>query len=569
MVDGETSRQSTAADSAVLIGGFPGAALLARADGTVLAANAKGEGVRVLAERGRLDAFAAIVKKAAETGGLIAEAVVVQGEKAEMSLELTALPHGGGAVLVICRDLSMDRNLRTALVDSRQRYKDLVEVSSDFAWEIGEEKTFVFVSPKGALGYAADALVGGRPGDLVIHAEQYDPLPFLTERAMENVELWMRRADGEIATVVMSALPLFDKAGAWRGVRGVCRDVTEDRANEEALLRARNREQMLNYIVGSLRDELDPADMLNAAAKATARALGTSGCRILRRDGDGFTLAAENGTGAEVPRSLIDAVEAEAQPNATVEQAAGDFQMIAVSTRYRHAINGLLCLFRPLGAEWTDDERILIGDVANQLGIAAEQVANHERIVRLSRTDGMTGLLNRRAFFEEELPRRLKRLTRSGEIAALFYVDMDNFKRVNDVHGHQIGDDAILALRTVLEEQSRPGDVLARLGGDEFAMWMDGMPAETASGRAAALVADCAKRLSRFSGDDAHPLGVSVGVALYDPVAGECLEDLLARADAAMYEVKKAGKGGYHLAAEAQTFGAPDDSGDASQAEGT
>lgn len=566
MVDGKTSGQSTTVGGVPLIDGFPGAALLARADGTVMAANAKGEGVRVLAERGRLDAFAAIVRQAAETGSLTAETVVVQGEKAEMSLELTALPHGDGAVLVICRDLSMDRNLRTALVDSRQRYKDLVEISSDFAWEIGEDKTFVFVSPKGALGFAADALVGSRPGDLVVHAEQYDPLPFLTERAMENVELWMRRADGELATVVMSALPLFDKAGAWRGVRGVCRDVTEDRANEEALLRARNREQLLNYIVGSLRDELNPADMLSAAAKATARALGTSGCRILRRDGDGFTLAAENGTGTDVPQSLVDAVEA--QPSFTVEQSAGDFQVIAVSTRYRHAVNGLLCLFRPLGAEWTDDERILIGDVANQLGIATEQVANHERIVRLSRTDSMTGLLNRRAFFEEELPRRLKRLTRSGEMAALFYVDMDNFKRVNDVHGHQIGDDAILALRTVLEDHSRPGDVLARLGGDEFAMWMDGMPAETASGRAASLVDDCARRLSRFSGDDAHPLGVSVGVALYDPVAGECLEDLLARADAAMYEVKKAGKGGYFFAAEPQVFGAPDKADDAAQVEG-
>lgn len=542
-------------DDAALLDGYPGAALLADPDGSIVSANAKGEGVRALVERGLLDEFLAVVRMAG-TGNFAVSEANVQGETAEIFLELTALPFGDGLVLVTCRDLSMDRNLRSALVDSRQRYKDLVEISSDFAWEVGEDRTFIFVSPKGALGYAADELVGLAPASLVLHPEQYDPLPFLTDRAMENVELWMRRVDGTVATVVMSALPLYDKSEIWRGVRGVCRDVTMDRENEEALLRARNREQMLNYIVGSMRDELNPADMLQVAAKATARALSASGCRILRRNGDAdFVAAAELGDAPTLPQDFIDEVMNAEHMNVTKESAVDDFQIIAVATRYRQSVNGLLCLVRPMGADWSDDERLLIADVANQLGIATEQVANHERILKLSRTDGMTGLLNRRAFFEEELPRRLKRLARSGEAAALFYVDMDNFKRVNDVHGHQIGDDAILALRDLLEEYSRPGDVLARLGGDEFAVWMDGIPAETAAERAHVMAEGCGKHLRRFSGDDDHPLGVSVGVAIYDPLAGECLEDLLARADAAMYDVKKAGKGGFHIAEQPQTFG--------------
>lgn len=544
-------------DEGALLDGCPGAALLARADGTILSANQKGEGIRVLVERGRLDAFGDVVSRAAGSGSFVVAETIIQGDMAEVTLELTAVPYGAAQYLVTCRDLSMDRNLRSALVDSRQRYKDLVEISSDFAWEIGEDKTFVFVSPKGALGYSADDLVGLPPASLVLNPEQFNPLPFLSDREMENVELWMRRADGSTATVVMSAVPLFDRSDTLRGVRGICRDVTEERMNEEALLRARNREQLLNYIVGTVRDELNPADMLEVAARATARALSTGGCCILRRDGDdGFIKAAENGDVADLPPAFVDAVILEEKLNTPLEENTGDFQVIAVATRYRQSVNGLLCLFRPVGADWTDDERILLADVANQLGIAAEQVANHERILRLSRTDGMTGLLNRRAFFEEEIPRRLQRLTHNGEQAALFYVDMDNFKRVNDVHGHQMGDDAILALRSLLETHSRPGDVLARLGGDEFAVWMDGMPPDTAIGRADDMVKDCAEKLARFSGDDDHPLGVSVGVAIYDPTAGECLEDLMARADAAMYEVKNAGKGGYHVADKPQTFGA-------------
>ena len=159
----------------------------------------------------------------------------------------------------------------------------------------------------------------------------------------------------------------------------------------------------------------------------------------------------------------------------------------------------------------------------------------------------MTGLLNRRAFCEEDLPRRVARLERNRNTAALFFVDMDNFKRVNDVHGHQAGDDALLYLRDLLMEMSRPGDVIARLGGDEFAMWLDGISREVSEKRAARLI-KASQALRKFSGDDDHPLGISVGVAIYDPEDNESLDSLMIRADAAMYEVKNAGKGGYHMA---------------------
>ena len=125
---------------------------------------------------------------------------------------------------------------------------------------------------------------------------------------------------------------------------------------------------------------------------------------------------------------------------------------------------------------------------------------------------------------------------------------MDNFKRVNDVHGHQAGDDALLILRDLLMEMSRPGDVIARLGGDEFAMWLDGISPEVTEKRAGRLI-KASESLREFSGDDDHPLGISVGVAIFDPDDNEPLEDLVARADEAMYEVKNKGKGGFHMAA--------------------
>ena len=129
---------------------------------------------------------------------------------------------------------------------------------------------------------------------------------------------------------------------------------------------------------------------------------------------------------------------------------------------------------------------------------------------------------------------------------------MDNFKAVNDVHGHQMGDDAIMFLRDLLMEMSRPGDVIARLGGDEFAMWLDGVTPQVSETRAGRLI-EASKTLRKFSGSPEKPLGVSVGVAIFDPKDNEPLEDLLARADAAMYSVKKAGKGGFQMAVPAGT----------------
>jgi diguanylate cyclase (GGDEF)-like protein len=96
--------------------------------------------------------------------------------------------------------------------------------------------------------------------------------------------------------------------------------------------------------------------------------------------------------------------------------------------------------------------------VDSNLGVANAQIDKHEKIVRLSRTDPLTELLNRRALLEDELPRRLKRLKRGGKRSGLFYVDLDNFKQVNDAHEHQRGDEALLAVRGMLIEHSRPGD---------------------------------------------------------------------------------------------------------------
>jgi diguanylate cyclase (GGDEF)-like protein/PAS domain S-box-containing protein len=538
---------------AQLLDGYPGAAMLVGSDGAIRAANKRAQGVVTLYDAGDLPELRMLVHETVTSGAIATDTVAVPTEKGEILFELTAVPsQAGEACLMLARDLTMERNLRSALVESRQRYKDLVEVSSDFYWETDPEGRFVFVSPRGGLGYTSEELINDLGENYVVDPEAYQPLPFVSQRPLEDIEMWFRSNQGETVCMLVSCVPLFQEqagqARRWSGTRGVCRDVTDERNSEAALSRARHREQLLSYIVSSVRDELDPQNMLNAAATTTARALGVAGCRIYRQAGPGrFIVAAEYGNVDKLD-DLDEAVQAMADSKDVAPLKLKSWRALAVATHYRQITNGIICIWKGLKEEdWSDDHLILIADIANQLGIANEQVTNHERIVALSRTDSMTGLLNRRAFFEEELPRRVARLERSRQTAALFYVDMDNFKLVNDIHGHQAGDDAILFLRDLLMDFTRPGDVIARLGGDEFALWLDGIRPDVAEMRAGGLIA-ASKTMEKFSGAPDRPLGISVGVAVYDPDAQETLDELLARADAAMYAIKKAGKGGFHMA---------------------
>ncbi len=535
----------------VLVASYGEPAVLLNLDAGTWAANRHATRIEQLFEGEVNDELARLIGVSIENGQVVSANLSLPTVSGQVVYQVNIIPRVlGDQVLFLFHDQTLDSNLRDALIESRQRFKDLVEVSSDFSWEVDADGQFVFVSRAGALGYAPDDLIERRPEDFIVGVDEYDPIPFLTEERIEDMEIWMHRADGGMACVVLSAIPFYDEDGALLGVRGVCRDVTREREKATALAQAHQREQVLGYIVNTIRDEINPADMLGAAAAATARALGANGCRVLRTDMDGdnhlqFETAAVYGTGG--PGQFGDRFLTFGKDETWLrEEDIEGWRVIAAPCLHSGHVNGVICLWKR--GEWGNDDRLLVNDIANQLGIAIEQIENHESIVRLSRTDGMTGLLNRRAFYDEELPRRFQRMEHGFTCGALFYVDMDNFKLVNDVHGHNRGDAAILALRDLLYDFVRPGDVIARLGGDEFALWLDGMDKEAAISRAETLL-EMSQGLRKYSGASDKPLGISIGIAIYKSRAGEDLEHLLARADAAMYEVKQDTKGGFALAA--------------------
>lgn len=538
---------------AILVSGYGEAAVLVNLETNCAVMNRHATHVTTLFEGELNEQMSQLIHMAIDSAKLMTSNLSLSTLSGQAVYQLNLIPNVlGQQVLCLFHDQTLDSNLRDALIESRQRFKDLVEISSDFSWEVGADGRFVFVSRTGALGYAADEMIERKPEEFIVGAEEYAPVPFLADKRIEDMEVWMHRADGGMACVMVSAIPFYEDDGTRLGVRGVCRDVTAERERATALAHAHQREQVLGYIVNTIRDEIDPTDMLAAAAAATARAMGASGCRVLRmtvgEEEDArleFEPAAEFGTGG--PGQFGEHFLMFTKDNAWLrEEDIEGWRVIAAPCLHGGEINGVICLWKR--TDWTDDDRLLVNDISNQLGIAIEQIENHESIVRLSRTDAMTGLLNRRAFYDDELPRRFQRLERDQSSGALFYIDMDNFKLVNDVHGHLKGDEAIMELRDLLHDFVRPGDVIARLGGDEFALWLDGMDEDAAVARSRQLL-ELSQGLRELSGRPDRPLGISIGIAVHRPSTGEDLEGLLARADGAMYEVKQKSKGDCCLAA--------------------
>jgi diguanylate cyclase (GGDEF)-like protein len=166
--------------------------------------------------------------------------------------------------------------------------------------------------------------------------------------------------------------------------------------------------------------------------------------------------------------------------------------------------------------------------------VALEQSSVRNR--RISMNDELTGLHNRRGF-HLAAEQYLKTARRENRKTVLFFFDLNGLKIINDTLGHDMGDQAISDVATILKKTFRDSDILGRLGGDEFVVLASMDP-----GHVALTNIRLRERMTAFNADGgrAYPLDTSIGAVVH--TSEETLEELLIRADAAMYLDKRAGK---------------------------
>ncbi|MGH8723186.1 MAG: PAS domain S-box protein, partial [Burkholderiales bacterium] len=257
---------------------YPGPVALVGRGGALISGNGAGQLLAKRLAEGSIPALDQAVESALAGKAARLLPLLLADESKTVALDVAVMPwQAGEAVLLLARDITLERSLRAALVESRQRYKDLVEAASDFAWETDCEGCFTFLSAPSALGFVADELVGRSVSELLAVPDSGADAPFRARAEQRGTLVWLRDAESASRCLAVDARPLFDADGIWCGARGLCRDTTEAASKERALAETRHRERLLGYLLNLLRQEIDPKRRLEGAVAALLRALPASG----------------------------------------------------------------------------------------------------------------------------------------------------------------------------------------------------------------------------------------------------------------------------------------------------
>ena len=413
------------------------------------------------------------------------------------------------------------------LAESEGRYRLLAENARDIIYRVRlwPDLAFEYVSP------AATAVTGYTPEEhyadpeLGLRLVYPEDRPILEQMRRGHVPTepvvlrWVRR-DGSLVWTEQLNTPVYDAAGRVIALEGVARDITERKRAEEELRRQKEFLARLLETLDALVVVLDPEGRICEFNRACERLTGYARTEVLGRKVWDFLLLPEEAEAVKgVFRNLLQGRFPNQHENYWVAKN-GNRILVAWSNTVLLDEHGRVAYVVGTGRDVTEQRRL------------------EQRLSYLATHDQLTGLPNR-VFLEETLRRAISR-ARRGVRSAVLFLDLDSFKVVNDTYGHPVGDRLLVALAEMLSGLVRAEDLVVRWGGDEFVVLLeDTTPEEarTVAGRIASAVAEAPFRVD----DREFAISVSIGLAAVEGDAAP--EQVLARADAAMYRAKAQGPG--------------------------
>jgi diguanylate cyclase (GGDEF)-like protein len=264
----------------------------------------------------------------------------------------------------------------------------------------------------------------------------------------------------------------------------------------------------------------DVNQQLRVIVEAAVEATGAAGARLLADDGT----VVETG-----------------EPDSGGEQLT--FDLTAGRTAF-----GTLTI---AGPSFDEEQRLAASSLASHAAIALENARLRRIVERQALVDGLTGIANRRQC-EDALVAEIARAERLDSTLTLVLADLDDFKAVNDAHGHAVGDDVLRTFADVLRSTVRDTDLAGRWGGEEFLLLLPGAEAVGAAQLADRVREAFAERSSIGRDGEIVTVTCSFGVAQYRP--GDTQRELFGAADRALYQAKRAGKNRVEIDAPVRTF---------------
>jgi len=429
-------------------------------------------------------------------------------------------------------DLTDRREKELALKKSDLEFRRLVETAEEGIWTIDAAGNTTFVNERMAdiLGYAPGEMLG-KPFTAFMSAEHRGPALQLLQRRNEGIqevhEFCLQDKGGREVWTLASTNPIRSEDGEVIGALAMITDVTARKRVERELQLS---EERYRHLVESASDGIivHIGGFIAFANDAALRMVGaTSDREIIGRNALDFVapefrqMVIERMKIVNTPGGRAPAVE---EKFVRLDGSMLDVEVSATGTRFNDA-NATMVVIRDI----------------------SERKNAEEQIRYLGQHDLLTGLPNR-ALFADRLTQSISFAAAHKKSFALLFLDLDHFKKINDSHGHQIGDRFLRQVSGRILECVGPLDTASRQGGDEFSIII----AELEHADEAAFMARkiCEALSSPFQVDTLRlNASVSVGIAMY-PKDGTHAEELLRNADIAMYHAKGSGRNQFQFFSE-------------------
>jgi diguanylate cyclase (GGDEF)-like protein/PAS domain S-box-containing protein len=506
----------------------------------------------------------------------------VEGQRRDgvvVPLRMTLVPAGEGrGGCVIIRDLTEEYLAQETLTEAEFRLREAQELSHVGLWLWDAKTDSLQISDELYRIHGIRPLeFEGTMSALMAYTHPEDRATLLSAlgtslESGENYEQEYRitRLDGSIGWIYSRAQVVTGGDGAAAGLRGVAQDVTDRKRAAESLREQASLLELLRRMAVAANEAADLEQALQVCMREVSLHTGWPVGQVLFIETDGSPLRWTTHTAD--PKRFRVAVEASqlqssvlSRPIATVLQSgrplispaegpdADDASRAAAASGLDTAVvfplvvgTQVVAVLRFFGQGTPNDQLMTtVWDGANQLGRVVERARSRDELSHQALHDSLTGLPNR-SLLMDRLGHALARQARGQSQIALIFLDLDNFKLINDSLGHETGDDLVVKVARRLERVLRPEDTAARFGGDEFIVLCDRLESEQEALHVAQRVLDAVSEPMSLRGHRNTVVTASAGIAIASG-AGITPDALLRDADLAMYRAKEAGRGRYQI----------------------
>ncbi len=428
------------------------------------------------------------------------------------------------------------RRAEEALRSSEAKFRGLFESIAEGVYQSSRDGRLLSVNPAfvGILGYQSAQELYALPNAAQLYWNPQDRAQFAarvdSEGEIRDAEFTVRGRDGQQLVILENARQMLDAAGRCVGYEGTIVNITERKRAEQATFAEKERAQVTLQSIGDAVISTD-ADGRIEYINPVAEALTAWSLAEARGQPIGTVLNVVNEITREPIENSVHAALARTSPGAPADHAV-------LVTRAGHEV-----AIQESAAPISDRQGRVIGAV-----IVFHDVTKERRLKRAlswqASHDALTGLINRREF-DNRLHGALLSAQRGEGVYALLYIDLDQFKVVNDTCGHQAGDRLLRDVTGLLQTHVRASDIIARLGGDEFGVLLEGCTPEQAL-RIADGVRQAIRDFRFLWGTSTLSVGASIGIVQIGADTPNVAQ-VMSAADIACYAAKDAGRNRIHV----------------------